>query len=167
ETRAEVTLKDKIRDEGTEGMQKNQREYILRQQMEAIKKELGEVDEGINVVEEYRKKVAEANMPEGPRQEAEREVGRLERMSEQSPEYGWIRTYLDWMVEIPWDVRTEDNLDLGAARAILDEDHTGLDDVKDRIIEYLAVRKLRAERGLAAANSGRGSGAILTLVGPL
>ncbi len=92
-----------------------------------------------------------ANMPEGAKKEAERELGRLERMSEQSPEYGWIRTYLDWMVEIPWDVRTEDNLDIADARRILDEDHTGLDDVKDRIIEYLAVRKLRA-----GARPGRG-----------
>ena len=166
DTLAEISLKDKIRGEVAEGLQKNQREYILRQQMEAIRKELGESDEATNIVEEYRKKIFEANMPDGTRAEAERELGRLERTSEQSPEYGWIRTFLDWMVEIPWDVRTEDNLDLVSARAILDEDHTGLEDVKDRIIEYLAVRKLRQERGLAAANSGRGSGAILTLVGP-
>ena len=104
-------------------------------------------------------------MPEGARREAERELGRLEQMSEQSPEYGWIRTYLDWMTEIPWSVRTEDNLDTADARRILDEDHTGLSDVKDRIIEYLAVRKLRQERGLGEV-TGRGSGAILTLVGP-
>ena len=104
-------------------------------------------------------------MPEGARAEAERELGRLEAMPEQSPEYGWIRTYLDWMTEIPWDVRTEDNLEIDSARAILDEDHTGLSDVKDRIVEYLAVRKLRQERGLGPS-SGRGSGAILTLVGP-
>jgi ATP-dependent Lon protease len=117
------------------------------------------------VVEEYRKKIADANMPEGARQEAERELDRLERTSEQSPEYGWIRTYLDWMTEIPWDVRTEDNLDITDARRILDEDHTGLSDVKDRIVEYLAVRKLRQERGLGPS-AGRGSGAILTLVGP-
>jgi ATP-dependent Lon protease len=164
ETLAELTLTDKIRSEVAEGMQKNQREYILRQQMEAIKKELGE-DSDEDIVEEYRTKIAEANMPEGARAEAERELGRLERMSEQSPEYGWIRTYLDWMVELPWDVRTEDNLDIADARRILDEDHTGLSDVKDRIIEYLAVRKLRAERGLGLS-TGRGSGAILTLVGP-
>ena len=104
-------------------------------------------------------------MPEGARQEAQRELGRLERTSEQSPEYGWIRTYLDWITEIPWDVRTDDNLDITEARRILDQDHTGLDDVKDRIIEYLAVRKLRQERGLGEV-VGRGSGAILTLVGP-
>ncbi|HJX75214.1 MAG TPA: endopeptidase La [Gaiella sp.] len=164
ETLAELELKDKIRSDVRDGLEKNQREYILRQQMDAIRKELGD-ESGEGIVEEYRKKIADANMPEGARKEAERELGRLEAMSEQSPEYGWIRTYLDWMTEIPWDVRTEDNLEIDAARAILDEDHTGLSDVKDRIVEYLAVRKLRQERGLGPS-SGRGSGAILTLVGP-
>ncbi len=161
---AELELKDKIRTDVRDGMEKNQREYILRQQMDAIRKELGD-ESGEGIVEEYRKKIADANMPEGARTEAERELGRLEAMSEQSPEYGWIRTYLDWMTEIPWDIRTEDNLEIDSARAILDEDHTGLSDVKDRIVEYLAVRKLRQERGLGPS-SGRGSGAILTLVGP-
>jgi ATP-dependent Lon protease len=164
EVLAELELKDKIRGDVRDGMEKNQREYILRQQMDAIRKELGD-ESGEGIVDEYRKKIADANMPEGARKEAERELGRLEAMSEQSPEYGWIRTYLDWMTEIPWDVRTEDNLEIDAARAILDEDHTGLSDVKDRIVEYLAVRKLRQERGLGPS-SGRGSGAILTLVGP-
>jgi ATP-dependent Lon protease len=166
DTLADVTLKEKIRDDVAEGMDKRQREFLLRQQMDAIKKELGE-DTEENVVEEYRTKIAEANMPEGPRLEAERELSRLERTSEQSPEYGWIRTFLDWMVDLPWDVRTEDNLDIAEAKRVLDEDHTGLEDVKERILEYLAVRKLRAERGLAEADgSARGSGAILTLVGP-
>jgi ATP-dependent Lon protease len=164
QTLAEVSLKDKIREEVAEGMDKRQREFILRQQMEAIKKELGE-DSEENVVEEYRQKIEAAGMPEEVQKEALRELGRLERTSEQNPEYGWIRTYLDWMVELPWNVRTEDNLDIGDARRILDEDHTGLSDVKDRIIEYLAVRKLRQERGLGAV-TGRGSGAILTLIGP-
>jgi ATP-dependent Lon protease len=164
EVLAELELKDKIRSDVRDGMEKNQREYILRQQMDAIRKELGD-ESGEGVVEEYRKKIADANMPEGARKEAERELDRLERTSEQSPEYGWIRTYLDWMTEIPWDVRTEDNLDITDARRILDEDHTGLSDVKDRIVEYLAVRKLRQERGLGPS-AGRGSGAILTLVGP-
>ncbi|MEX0743665.1 MAG: endopeptidase La, partial [Actinomycetota bacterium] len=164
EVLAELELKDKIRTDVRDGLEKNQREYILRQQMDAIRKELGD-DGDENVVEEYRKKIADANMPESARTEAERELGRLERTSEQSPEYGWIRTYLDWMTEIPWDVRTDDNLDIAEARKILDEDHTGLDDVKDRIVEYLAVRKLREERGMGPAQ-GRGSGAILTLVGP-
>jgi ATP-dependent Lon protease len=160
----ELSLKDKIRQDVREGMEKTQREYLLRQQMDAIKKELGE-EGGSDVVAEYRKKIEESGMPEGARREAERELGRLEQMSEQSPEYGWIRTYLDWMTEIPWSVRTDDNLDIADARRILDEDHTGLSDVKDRIIEYLAVRKLRQERGLGEV-TGRGSGAILTLVGP-
>jgi ATP-dependent Lon protease len=160
----ELSLKDKIRQDVREGMEKTQREYLLRQQMDAIKKELGE-EGGGDVVAEYRRKIEESGMPEGARREAERELGRLEQMSEQSPEYGWVRTYLDWMTEIPWSVRTEDNLDILDARRILDEDHTGLSDVKDRIIEYLAVRKLRQERGLGEV-TGRGSGAILTLVGP-
>ena len=160
----ELSLKDKIRQDVREGMEKTQREYLLRQQMDAIKKELGE-EGGGDAVAEYRRKIEESRMPEGARREAERELGRLEQMSEQSPEYGWIRTYLDWMTEIPWSVRTEDNLDIADARRILDEDHTGLSDVKDRIIEYLAVRKLRQERGLGEV-TGRGSGAILTLVGP-
>jgi ATP-dependent Lon protease len=165
DTLAELTLKDRIRSEVAEGMQKNQREYILRQQLEAIRKELGEGDEE-NVAEELRKKIEAAGMPEAVRAQADRELKRLEGTSPQNPEYGWIRTYLDWLVEIPWSARTEDNLDITAARKVLDEDHTGLHDVKDRIIEYLAVRKLRADRGLAEASSGRGSGAILTLIGP-
>jgi ATP-dependent Lon protease len=164
DTLADATLKDKIRSDVAEGMQKNQREFLLRQQMEAIRKELDEDGEE-DVVEEYRKKIAESGMPEDVRKEAERELGRLERTSEQSPEYGWIRTYLDWMTELPWDTRSEDNLDIAEARRVLDADHTGLEDVKDRILEYLAVRKLRQERGLGAA-TGRGSGAILTLIGP-
>jgi ATP-dependent Lon protease len=164
EVLAELELKDKIRSDVREGMEKNQREYILRQQMDAIRKELGDSDDE-NVVEEYRRKIAEAGMPDDVRAQAERELGRMERMGEQNPEVGWIRTYLDWMVEIPWGIRTEDNLDIADARRILDEDHEGLSDVKDRIVEYLAVRKLRRERGMGEA-TGRGSGAILTLVGP-
>jgi ATP-dependent Lon protease len=163
ETLAEVSLKDRIKEEVSEGMEKQQREFLLRRQMEAIKKELGE-DEG-DLIEEYRKKIEESGMPEDARKEAERELGRLERTGEQSPEHGWIRNYLDWMVEIPWGARSEDDYDIAKARGVLDNDHTGLDDVKDRIIELLAVRKLRAERGIAQ-EGGRGSGAIITLVGP-
>ena len=161
---ADLELKEKIRTDVSEGMEKRQREFLLREQMSAIRKELGEDGEE-NVVEEYRKKIAEAGMPEDVEKEALRELGRLERTSEQSPEQGWIRTYLDWMIEIPWSVRTDDNLDIAEARVVLDADHEGLQDVKDRIVEYLAVRKLRQERGLGEA-TGRGSGAILTLVGP-
>jgi ATP-dependent Lon protease len=164
DTLAELELKDKIRTDVSEGMEKRQREFLLREQMNAIRKELGEDGEE-DVVEEYRAKIAEAGMPDDVREQAEKELGRLERTSEQSPEYGWIRTYLDWLIDVPWSVRTEDNLDIAEARAVLDADHEGLEDVKDRILEYLAVRKLRAERGLGEA-TGRGSGAILTLVGP-
>jgi ATP-dependent Lon protease len=164
DTLAEVVLKDRIRTEVAEGLEKNQREYILRQQMDAIRKELDEDDE--DVVEEYRRKIEAAGMPEAVKEQADRELGRLERTSPQNPEHGWIRTYLDWLVDVPWSSRTEDNLEIDEARRVLDEDHTGLEDVKDRIIEYLAVRKLRAERGLAEVAEGRGSGAILTLIGP-
>ncbi|HEX2051710.1 MAG TPA: endopeptidase La [Actinomycetota bacterium] len=160
---AEVELKERIRNEVAEGMDKHQREFILRQQLDAIRKELGDDDD--DVVAEYRRKIDAAGMPEAARAEAERELGRLERMPPQNPEHGWIRTYLDWMVELPWSARTDDRLDVAEARRILDEDHTGLDDVKERIVEHLAVRKLRAERGMGDA-TGRGSGAILTLVGP-
>src|SRR6184192_449125 len=160
---ADASLKEKIRSDVAEGMEKTQREFLLRQQMEAIKKQLNEGQ--TDVVSTYRERIAKAEMPESVLTEVNRELDRLERTSEQNPEYGWIRTYLDWMLDIPWNVRSEDNYDLRKARAILDEDHTGLSDVKDRIIEFLAVRKLRQERGLEVL-SGRGSGAIITLVGP-
>ncbi|HEU5001864.1 MAG TPA: endopeptidase La [Actinomycetota bacterium] len=160
---ADSTLKDKIRSSVTEGLDKAQREHLLRMQLDAIRKELGEGDD--DVASQYRTKVAEAGMPEAVRKEAEKEIDRLERMGPQNPEYGWIRTYLDWMVELPWSVSSDDTFDVTEARRILDEDHTGLDDVKDRIIEFLAVKKLRDERGITPAG-GRGSGAIITLVGP-
>jgi ATP-dependent Lon protease len=159
----ELSLKEQLRSEVSERMEKNQREFLLRQQMEAIKKQLGEG--GGDVVAEYRSRVEKSEMPEGARKEFDRELDRLERMSEQSPEYGWIRNFLDWMLDVPWNTRTEDNFDLAEARRILDEDHSGLEDVKDRIIEFLAVRKRRQARG-QAEQGGRGSGAIITLVGP-
>src|SRR5881396_2318637 len=160
---ADASLKEKIRSDVAEGMEKTQREFLLRQQLEAIKKQLNEGQ--TDVVSTYRERIEKAGMPEGVLTEVNRELDRLERTSEQNPEYGWIRTYLDWMLDIPWNVRSEDNYDLKKAREILDQDHTGLSDVKDRIIEFLAVRKLRQERGLEVL-SGRGSGAIITLVGP-
>jgi ATP-dependent Lon protease len=160
---ADASLKEQIRSEVAEGMEKTQREFLLRQQLEAIKKQLNEG--GSDVVSTYRERIAKAGMPEAVLTEVTRELDRLERTSEQNPEYGWIRTYLDWMLDIPWNVRSDDNYDLNEARRILDEDHTGLSDVKDRIIEFLAVRKLRNERGLEVLG-GRGSGAIITLVGP-
>ncbi|HSP64740.1 MAG TPA: endopeptidase La [Candidatus Deferrimicrobium sp.] len=163
ETLADASVREKIRSEVNEGMEKTQRDYLLRQQLEAIRKQLGEG--GDDVAAGYRGRLANAGMPDAVRAEVERELDRFERTSEQNPEHGWIRTYLDWMFDIPWNVRSADNFDLAEARRILDADHTGLDDVKQRIIEFLAVRKLRAERGLNVLG-GRGSGAIITLVGP-
>ncbi|HEY8202616.1 MAG TPA: AAA family ATPase, partial [Actinomycetota bacterium] len=160
---AEQSIKSKIQNDVNEGLEKTQREFLLRQQLNAIKKELGDSDG--DAASEYRRKVEEAGMPEAVRKEVEREIERLERTSEQNPEYGWIRNYLDWMVELPWSKRSDDNFDIVEARRILDADHTGLSDVKDRIIEFLAVKKLRDQRGLSAVG-GRGSGAIITLVGP-
>ena len=163
-TLGELTIRQQIREEAGERIDKSQREYVLRQQLEAIKKELGEDNE--DVAGEYRTKLAEADLPEKIAAAVEREIDRLERMSEQSPEHSWIRTWLDTMFDLPWNARTEDNLELDAARSVLDADHTGLDDVKDRIIEHLAVRKLRTERGLDATTGERGSGAIVLLIGP-
>jgi ATP-dependent Lon protease len=158
---AELQVRKRIRDDVESGAQQQQREYFLRKQMDSIRKELGE-DEG-SLVEEYRTKIAEAGMPDAVREQAERELGRLERMGEQSPESSIIRTYLDWLVVVPWSKRSEERLDPKHAREILDADHAGLEDVKDRIVEYLAVRKLRQERGI---KEDKRSGAILTLVGP-
>jgi ATP-dependent Lon protease len=162
---AELDVAEKIRSEVTDGMQRQQREFLLRQQLDAIKKELGE-DGGDDVIEEYRRRVAEGGLPEAVRDSATREVERLERTSEQSPEHGWIRTWLDSLLDMPWSERSDDNLDIRDARRVLDEDHTGLSDVKDRIVELLAVRKLRAERGFEENDERRGAGAILALVGP-
>jgi ATP-dependent Lon protease len=141
--------------------QKQQREYVLRKQMESIRRELGE--DGGSVVEEYRAKIAEAGMPDPVHEQAERELRRLESMGEGSGEASMIRTYLDWLVAVPWSKRSEERLDPRHAREVLDADHAGLEDVKDRIVEYLAVRKLRQDRGIP--NEKR-SGAILTLIGP-
>ena len=160
---AELEVSERIRDDVREGMEKSQREFLLRQQLAAIRKELGE-DEP-DGAEDYRSRVESAELPDKVREAALREVGRLERGSDQSPEAGWIRTWLDTVLELPWSIRTTDNPDVGAARGVLDADHEGLDDVKDRIVEYLAVRARRAERGLEIVG-GRGSGAVLALVGP-
>ena len=160
---AELEVSEKISNDVREGMEKSQREFLLRQQLAAIRKELGEDEpEG---ADDYRARVSEAVLPDKVREAALREVGKLERASEQSPESGWIRTWLDTVLDLPWNERTVDNTDITAARAVLDADHHGLDDVKDRIVEYLAVRSRRAERGLELVG-GRGSGAVLALVGP-
>ena len=161
---ADVTLRKKVRDDATERIDKNQRDYLLRQQLESIKSELGEGND--DVASHYRAKLAEATMPEAVADTVGREIDRLERMSDQSPEHSWIRTWLDTIFDLPWSTHTEDMLDLAAARDVLDEDHTGLDEVKERIIEHLAVRKLRADRGMTVAEEGRRGGAIVLLVGP-
>ena len=158
---AELQLRKRIREDVDSGTQKQQREYLLRKQMESIRKELG--DDNGSVVDEYRAKIEDAGMPEDVKAQAERELGRLDRMGEQSPESSMIRTYLDWLIAVPWSKRSEEKLDPVNARQILDEDHAGLDDVKRRITEYLAVRKLRVERGVA---DDKRSGVILTLIGP-
>jgi ATP-dependent Lon protease len=158
---AELQVRKRIRDDVEDGAQKQQREYFLRRQMDAIRKELGENDGSI--AEEYRRKIADAGMPDAVRQQAERELDRFERMGDSNAESAMIRTYIDWLLAVPWAKRSEDRLDPVHAREVLDADHEGLDDVKRRITEYLAVRKLRAERGMA---ENRRSGVILTLVGP-
>src|SRR5438128_1254163 len=160
---AEASLKDKIRVEVNEGLEKRQREFYLRQQLAAIKKELGENDG--DALSEYRQKIADTPFPDSVRKEVERELERLERTSEQNPEQGWIRNYLDWMLELPWGKKSEDRFDVAEARRILDEDHTGLDHVKERIVEFLAIKKRRAGRHLQPVG-GRGSCAIITLDGP-
>lgn len=164
---AEVEVNDKIAEDVRAGIDKRQKEFLLRQQLDAIRKELGELDgsAGADEPADYRTRIETADLPEKVREAALREVGKLERSSEQTPEGGWIRTWLDTVLELPWNERTEDSTDLTAAREILDADHHGLDDVKDRIVEYLAVRARRAQRGLAVVG-GRGSGAVMVLAGP-
>jgi len=158
---AELQVRQRIREDVESGAQKQQREWFLRQQLNSIRKELGE-DEG-SVVEEYRTKIEESGMPDDVRAQAERELHRLESMGEASAEASMIRTYLEWLTAVPWSNRSEERLDPTYAREVLDADHAGLGDVKDRIVEYLAVRKLRQERGIP---NDKKSGAILTLIGP-
>jgi ATP-dependent Lon protease len=158
---AELQVRKRIREDVESGAEKQQREYFLRKQMESIRKELG--DDDASVVEEYRTKIEEAGMPEAVREQAEKELGRFERMGEQSAESTVIRTYLDWLIAVPWSKRSEERLDPEHAREVLDADHAGLEDVKDRIVEYIAVKKLRQERGIT---EDKRSGAILTLIGP-
>jgi ATP-dependent Lon protease len=157
----EMQVRRQIRDDVQSGAEKQQREYFLRKQMESIQKELGD-DDG-SVIEEYRTKIEEAGMPDEVREQAERELARFERMGEQSGESSMIRSYLDWLIAVPWSNRSDERLDPTHAREVLDADHAGLEDVKDRIVEYIAVRKLRQERGIA---EDKKSGAILTLIGP-
>src|SRR5215211_7091942 len=160
---AETEVSEKIADDVREGMEKSQREFLLRQQLNAIRKELGE-DEP-DGAQDYRTRVEEAQLPDDVRKAAMREVGKLERASDQNPESGYIRTWLDTILDLPWGTKTTDSIDIEAARKVLDADHHGLEDVKDRIVEYLAIRARRASRGLEVIG-GRGSGAVMALVGP-
>ncbi len=157
----ELQLRQKIREDVRDGAEQQQREYFLRKQMESIQRELGE--DSASIVDEYRKKIADAAMPEAVAEQADKELGRLERMGEQSAEAGMIRSYLDWLIAVPWSKKSDEKLDPVAAREVLDADHAGLEDVKDRIVEYLAVKKLRVDRDI---QEDRRSGAILTLIGP-
>ncbi|HYC80589.1 MAG TPA: endopeptidase La, partial [Solirubrobacterales bacterium] len=159
---AELQVRSKIRDDVESGAQQQQREYFLRKQMESIRKELGE-DE-TDLIGEYERKIAEAEMPEAVAEQAEKELRRLERQGEQSPESSMIRSYLDWLIAVPWAQRSEERLDPRHTREVLDSDHAGLEDVKKRITEFVAVRKLREERQVE--DDGRANGTILTLVGP-
>ena len=156
-----MQVRRRIQEDVESGVEKQQREYILRRQLDSIRKELGE-DEG-SVVEEYRRKIGEAEMPENVLEQAEQELSRLDRMGDQSPEASMIRNYLDWLLAVPWSKRSDERLDPKYTREVLDADHAGLDDVKDRIVEYIAVAKLRKERGV---EDDKRSGAILTLIGP-
>ncbi len=160
-----LELGKKIQSQAQTELEKTQREYILREQLKQIKKELGEEDEQAVEIKEYDKKIAEAHMSEEAEREAKRELDRMRTMPPAAAEYHVIKTYLDWLVDLPWSKTTEDNLDIGRARVILDEDHYDLKDVKTRLLEYLAVRKLRLERGGAAEATGY-RGSILCFVGP-
>jgi len=168
-----LELGRKIQSEAQTEMEKMQREFFLREQLKAIQRELGEGDEQTVEVEEFREKIAAAGMPDEARKEAERELDRLSKLPVAAAEYGVIRTYLDWMTSLPWNQRTDDNLNIVHARGVLEEDHYGLVDIKERILEYLAVRKLRLDRAdeLAKIESHdvirrERMGAILCFVGP-
>ena len=166
DTLADITVRERIKNDVEEGMEKTQREFLLRRQLESIKKELGQLGDGDDSdPDDYRTKIAERDLPDHVLKAVLREIDKLERTSDQSPETGWIRTWLDTVLELPWGEESEDRLDVVEAKRILDADHEGLADVKDRILEHLAVKKLQAERGLNPVD-GRGSGAILALVGP-
>lgn len=168
-----LKLENKIKSEAKETLDKAHKEYFLRQQLKAIQKELGESEEGQaeSEVDEYDRKLKDANLPEEAEKEARRELKRLSGMSPHSAEHPVIKTYLDWIVDIPWNKLSEDQLDIEHARVILDEDHYDLQEVKDRLVEYLAVRKLVRDRGIEAESgseekTGEARGAILCFAGP-
>ena len=160
-----MELGRKIQEEARGEMDKVQREYFLRQQLKAIQKELGDTASAVADLEELETRIREAGMPDEAQNEAVRELNRLKSLSEASAEYGVIRTYLDWMVSLPWKTHSEDNLEIAHARQVLDEDHYGLEDIKARILEFLAVQKLRRERHVESLPL-ESRGAILAFVGP-
>ncbi|MFF2652899.1 endopeptidase La [Streptomyces sp. NPDC058045] len=165
---AEQDVAESIAKDVQEGVDKQQREFLLRRQLDAVRKELRELNgeqDGEDEPDDYRARVEAAELPEQVREAALKEVDKLERASDQSPEGSWIRTWLDTVLELPWNERTEDRYDLPGAQAVLDREHAGLQDVKERITEYLAVRKRRSDRGLGVVGGRRG-GAVLALVGP-
>ncbi|MCU0559715.1 MAG: endopeptidase La [Desulfobacterales bacterium] len=165
-----LSLGRKIQSEAREGMEKAQKDYFLRQQLKAIQKELGETDEADAEAVGYAEKIEKADLPAEARKEAKRELKRLESMSPHAPEASIIKTYLDWLVDLPWNKVSEDRTDIDHARAVLDADHYGLQDVKERIVEYLAVRKLVSERGVKqtaeSEKTSEAMGAILCFAGP-
>jgi ATP-dependent Lon protease len=165
EALADQTLRERVKADVEEGMERTQREFLLRRQLDSIHKELDALGEGDGDEDSYQTRLDALNVSEKARSAIQREIDKLERTSEQNPENGWIRTWLDTVFELPWGVESEDRLDIAEATRILDEDHDGLSDVKERILEHLAVRKLQAERGMIQSGQ-RGSGAILALVGP-
>ncbi|MBN3932161.1 endopeptidase La [Streptomyces verrucosisporus] len=163
---AEQDVAEAIAKDVQEGVDRQQREFLLRRQLEAVRKELAELSgQAEGEGDDHRARVEAADLPPRVREAALKEADRLERAPEQSPESGWIRTWLDTVLEMPWNERTEDAYDIAGARAVLDADHAGLEDVKERVTEYLAVRKRRAERGMGLVGGRRG-GAVLALVGP-
>ncbi len=165
-----LSLGKKIKSDANDEMNKSQRNYYLRQQLKAIKKELGEAEDNQSEPEDYQQRIAESDMPDEARKEALRELARLEEMSAQSAEYSIVKTYLDWLLELPWNRRSEEQTDIGIARGVLDEDHSGLQGVKDRIVEYLAVRNLLAIREANKKDedqsNGAAAGVILCFAGP-
>ncbi|MEU5398372.1 endopeptidase La [Streptomyces sp. NPDC005963] len=164
---AEQDVAESIAKDVQEGVDKQQREFLLRRQLEAVRKELREIngEDGEDESDDYRTRVEAADLPEKVREAALKEVEKLERASDQSPEGSWIRTWLDTVLELPWNERTDDQYDIAGAKSVLDAEHAGLQDVKERITEYLAVRKRRLDRGLGVVGGRRG-GAVLALVGP-
>ena len=163
---SDLALRERVKTSVEEDLEKNQREFLLRRQLDAIRRELGESDEDGEGSESFRDRLAKLEVSDATRAAITREIDKLERTSEQSPEHGWIHTWLETVFELPWGIRSDQDIAVADAAATLDADHEGLQDVKDRILEHLAVRSLRQQRGLDSVGDHRGGGAIIALVGP-